>query len=107
VFGTFYQSKFEIVFIAPRMVNSRIMSFFRQINVHPQDVDRLLGFLRERQLSARVAWDAGSASGAGVAGRVRVPILGKGIISGQLSEEDAKDLNRLIAELEDGYFRPR
>jgi hypothetical protein len=83
------------------------MRFVRQINIHLDDIQRLNDFLNQRDLSVRVAWATTTVSGSGIAGRMEMPIPGKGTISGDLSEADAAELNALISELEDGYWRPR
>ena len=71
------------------------------------DVQRLDDFLKQRNLSVHVAWETTTVSGSEFAGSVEMPIPGKGTVSGDLSEAHAAELNRFIAELEDGYWKSR
>jgi hypothetical protein len=68
----------------------------------------LFKFIEDRHLGVRVTWDTNRGhKAAGIAGKMDIPIYGKGTMSGEVSEEEAAALNALISELEDGYFRPR
>jgi hypothetical protein len=83
------------------------MRFDRPINIHPGDVKRLMAFLKERNLTVRIAWATTSQSGAGLPGRTSETLPGQGAISGELSEPDAAELNGFIIKLEAAYFDPR
>lgn len=83
------------------------MRFYRRINIHTEDVPRFTDFVSQREMSLHVEWETTIMSGSGIAGRIKIPIVGKGTVSGQLSEEDATALNGFISELEASYHRPR
>jgi hypothetical protein len=83
------------------------MQFFRAIDIHTDDVRPFFAFLRERNLSVKVAWVTTERSGSGLPGSMNVPIEGKGTVSGELSEEEAAELNAFIIKLEADYWRGR
>jgi hypothetical protein len=80
------------------------MKYRRHINIHFRDIQKLREFLQARNLRISIGWDTVSQSGAGIAGRMNVSIPGRGTLRGDISDEDARDLDRLISELESGYW---
>jgi hypothetical protein len=84
------------------------MRFHREINIHTDDVPQLFKFIEERHLGVSATWDVNRGyKAAGMAGKMDIPIYGKGTISGEVSEQEATALNTFIADLEARYWRQR
>jgi hypothetical protein len=79
------------------------MKYRRHINIHFRDIARLREFLQDRDLRVNIDWDSVSQSGVGISGRMNISIPGRGTLRGEISEQNAKDLDTLITELENGY----
>ena len=79
------------------------MKYRRHINIHFRDIQRLREFIQARNLRISIIWDTISQSGAGIAGRMNVSIPGRGTLWGVISDEDGRDLDALVSELESGY----
>ncbi len=80
------------------------MKYRRHINIHFRDIQRLREFLQARDLGINIIWDTVLQSGAGIAGRMNVSIPGRGTLRGEISDEDGRDLDALVSELEAGYW---
>jgi hypothetical protein len=83
------------------------MRFNREINIHTDDVQGLIEYIKQRDISVHIAWKTTEVRGSGIAGRMNIPTPGDGTVSGDLPEDEVAALNAFISNLEATYWRPR